>query len=46
MITNKSYKEIHSVEDRVLRVKEAKKNYPDLIHIIVEKGKKCKLPDL
>ena len=46
MIPTKSYKEIHSVDDRKQRVKEQKEKYPDMIPIIVEKGEICKLPDL
>ena len=46
MIPAKSYKETHSVDDRKQRVKEQKEKYPEMIPIIVEKGKKCKLPDL
>lgn len=42
----KSYKETHSLEDRKQRVKEQKERYAEMIPIIVEKGKKCTLPDL
>ena len=42
----KSYKASHSLEDRKLRVKEQKEKYPEMIPIIVERGKKCKLPEL
>ena len=46
MNQQKSYKESHSLEERRRRVQEQREKYPEMIPIIVEKGKKCKLADL
>lgn len=46
MKAKKTYKETHSLEERKKRVSDQKEKYPDMIPIIVEKGKNCKLRDL
>jgi hypothetical protein len=44
--STKPYKESHTVEERRKRVAEQLEKYPNMVPIIVERGKKCKLPDL
>lgn len=44
--TQKTYKESHTLEERKRRVAEQLEKYPNMIPIIVERGKKCNLPDL
>lgn len=41
-----TYKQSHKLEERIKRVKEQLDKYPNMVPIIVERGKKCKLPQL
>lgn len=46
MKSGQTYKDVYTLEERKQKVEEQRQKYPDMIPIIVEKEKKCKLEEM